>query len=288
MLWFPLALATAIFNATEAALVKLWLSDLRPLELTALPFLYLAPIMGVVLLVIDIPALGPGFWPLFLILLPLNAVGVLLHFRAIWLSPMSLTMPFLAFTPAFVILTGFLFLGEQLHPLGILGIAAIVVGGYVLGRSGRDHSLLGPLKALARERGSLYMFGASLVYAFCSVMGKKLILLSSPLFMGGFFFLVFGTGLTLALLALGLVRPRVLVQRPLHCSAIGLILAGHVICHHLSISMVAAAYMMSIKRLNAVFSVLYGWLLFKEEDIRYRLTGAALMTVGAAVIVLWG
>ncbi|MGE4293829.1 MAG: EamA family transporter [Desulfovibrio sp.] len=288
MLWFSLALLTAIFSATEAAWLKKRFSDLGFLEMAAFPFPYALPLLGLGCLLLPRPALGLEFWLWLALLLPLNGAGFLLQIRAIHLSPLSLTMPFLAFTPVFVILTGWLLLGEQLNLPGIAGVAAITAGGFVLGRERADDPILAPLRRLVRERGPLYMLGAALVFSLTSVIGKKLILLSSPLFFACLFFFCFGCLLLTGLTAMKRIRLRKLLSRPRDGVVAALLLCGHIACHQLALSMTKTAYMMAIKRLNGLFSVGLGWIWFKETGIRFRLTGAALMTAGAAIIALWG
>ena len=51
--------------------------------------------------------------------------------------------------------------------------------------------------------------------------------------------------------------------------------------------MVEVAYMISVKRTSLIFSVLYGWLVFKEEHIRERLLGCMVMVIGVALITLF-
>lgn len=288
MSWLLLSLMTAFLNATEAAFLKKYFSDLTSWEMTAFPFLYAAPMFAIGLAIVDIPTLGPNFWLWTLVLLPLNMAGLICHFRAIHISQLSLTMPFLAFTPAFVLVTGFLFLGEVPTLIGGIGVGLIVLGGYVLTRIKGDNSLLGPIRALARDQGAVCMLAASLIYGFCSVIGKMLILKSSPLFFAFFFFSIFSVIVVLGFTATGKIRLPVLFSRPGRgCIVAGLIVA-HIIFHHLAIAMVDAAYMMSIKRLNGIFSVFYGWIIFKESNIRRRLVGAVIMTLGAALIAFGG
>ncbi len=288
MLWFTLALLTAFFSATEAAYLKKHFSDLTSWEMTATPFLFLAPAFGATLFLLEVPELAPGFWPLFLGLLPINLCGLVLHFRAFHLSPLSLTMPFLALTPVIVLGTGYFFLGEVPAPLGAVGIITIVVGGYVLARDPKDGGYLGPFKSLARERGALCMLGAATIYGFAAVLGKSLILKSSPLFFGCLFFFAFSVLVIAVFWAIGKIKLKVLISRPRQGITVAALIYAHILCHHLAISMVDAAYMMSIKRMTGIFSVFYGWWIFKETNIHTRLAGAALMALGAMLIAFWG
>lgn len=58
----------------------------------------------------------------------------LLYQRALSIAPLSLTVPYLAFTPAFVVLVSPIFLvGEVPSPLGMLGVFVVSISGYMLG-----------------------------------------------------------------------------------------------------------------------------------------------------------
>jgi drug/metabolite transporter (DMT)-like permease len=61
-----------------------------------------------------------------------------------------------------------------------------------------------------------------------------------------------------------------------------------ILCHSFAISMVKAAYMISIKRFSVLFSVIYGRFVFQEKNIGMRLAGSLLMVSGAMIIVLAG
>ena len=64
----------------------------------------------------------------------------------------------------------------------------------------------------------------------------------------------------------------------------GIFMAGAQVTHFVSLGMAPAAYMISVKRLSMVFGVILGWLMFHEENIRYRLFGASVMVVGSFIL----
>ena len=101
---------------------------------------------------------------------------MLLYMKAIRDHPLSLTLPYLAFTPVFVILTGYLLLGERVDQAGTMGILLVVAGAWLLNQkhaSWRDWRTWGtPLTAILHEPGSRMMLGAALLYSFTSAMGK--------------------------------------------------------------------------------------------------------------------
>ncbi len=76
--------------------------------------------------------------------------------KAIKLSPLSITLPFLALSPIFMIFTSDFILGERLGKYGIGGIILTVIGAYLLNVRDTRKGILEPFKAIQRERGSLY------------------------------------------------------------------------------------------------------------------------------------
>lgn len=58
------------------------------------------------------------------------------------------------------------------------------------------------------------------------------------------------------------------------------------ILHFVGLSLLFAAYYISIKRLSILFDVIFGKLIHKEEHFYERLIGVALMVGGMAFIVV--
>ena len=153
MTWFLLSLTAALGLATADALTKRFFSDLAPYRMGVVRILSTAPWM--VLALLFLPAAVPDrtFWLAIAAALPLELAAFFLYMRALKLSPLSLSLPFLAFTPVFMILTGRLILDEALTAGGVLGILLIVLGAYVLNLSKMKSGLLGPIRAvIARAR----------------------------------------------------------------------------------------------------------------------------------------
>lgn len=64
----------------------------------------------------------------------LAVLARLLYQRALSIAPLSLTVPYLAFTPAFVVMVSpFFLVGEVPSPLGMLGVFVVSTSGYMLG-----------------------------------------------------------------------------------------------------------------------------------------------------------
>ncbi|QJB58007.1 DMT family transporter [Pseudodesulfovibrio sp. zrk46] len=288
MTWFALSLAAAFLMATNGAYMKKFFSDVSPWEMAIIPFFYSVPMCTAGIIFSGIPKLGPGFYPALSWVLPMMIVSVILHFRAIHMSPLSLTLPFLSFTPVFALITGDFFLGEKLSGAGISGMALVVIGGYVLNLDSTRFGFWGPIKAIYREPGSAIMLAVAAMYGFTSVGGKVMIIHSSALFTGFLIFVLLGILIPIILIGVGKASLGTILRKPLLGFGSGFIVFTEIICHNIAISMVAAAYMITIKRMAGIFSVIYGWILFHERGIRYRLIGTAIMTVGASIIAIYG
>ncbi len=287
MLWFPLALSTAFFTAAGDALTKLYLRPLGTYKMAVgrvlAPIFFLLPL----LLVQKWPHLDHTFWRTVAILLPLETTALLCYMEALRVSPLSLTVPFLAFTPAFMILTGAVILDERLSLQGILGIFLIVLGSYSLHLKSLRAGWLAPLAAIFRERGSVFMLIVAFLYAITSVLGKLAVKHSNPLFFASFYFIVHGIFASLVLSLLFRAHPwRVVRESPKGVFWVGLTQTAMVITHMWAISLAPAAYMIAVKRLSVLFGVLLGGIFFKEEDLLSRLFGASLMVAGVFLIAL--
>jgi multidrug transporter EmrE-like cation transporter len=79
-----------------------------------------------------------------------------------------------------------------------------------------------------------------------------------------------------------------LTKKPFIGLILGIIVSVAIFSHVLAISMTNVAYMISLKRTSLLFGVIYGALLFKEEKIAERLTGAAIMITGVFLIGWFG
>jgi len=218
----------------------------------------------------------------------LNGIAFLLHMLAIKLSPLSLTLPYLAFTPVFMIVTGFIFLDEIPNIYGIGGIFFICIGSYILNLSPGNRTLLGPIKFFFKETGSWVMLIVAFLYSFAAVIGKMGILHSSPMFFSVSFFSVFNILMILFLLSIRKIRLKTFSQEPLKGALVGCFLFVHILLHGFAVSMITAAYMISVKRLSVLFGIIYGWILFKEQNIMIRLSGALFMVAGAILIIIKG
>lgn len=287
MIWFFLSLAAALSIAARDVSIKSY-KGLQPREIAVLELFWALPALIIGCVFVEIPPLDQTFWWTFILSIPINIMAYVLYLNAIKISPISLSVPFLAFTPIFMILTGFWVLGETINLWGGFGTGLIVIGSYILHFKKNQLNFSAPFSAFIHEKGSWYMLIVAVLFAFAAVIGKKAILHSSPLFFSYSFFLVFNI-----LILMGLfVRGKNNWQKIIRNSPKGLWLGGllmiHISFHALAISISTAVYMVAVKRSSILFSVLLSWLILKERDIHYRGLGTLIMFVGMIFITLLG
>jgi drug/metabolite transporter (DMT)-like permease len=284
--WITLSLLTAFAVATQDAWVKRHFGHLSAYHMLAFPCFFSLPMFCIGLYFVEVPRLDATFYGAFAVSIPLNGVAFFLHMQAIRVSPLSLTVPYLSFTPVFMIVTGFVFLSEIPNRWGASGIFIVCLGSYILNLDIQNWSLLAPIKAVFKETGSWMMLMVALMYSFAAVIGKLAIIHSSPFFFAFTFFIVLNTCILVFMTALGLITLRFLLQAPITGFVAGLLLFCHALFHNWAIALTKAAYMISVKRLSVLFGVIYGGLFFKESHIWMRLGGSLLMLAGAVVIIL--
>jgi drug/metabolite transporter (DMT)-like permease len=287
MEWVFLSLISAFFLATSDALAKKAVQNNNEYLVAWFRLLYTLPFFIAVLFFIPVPELDRDFYRAFIIALPVEVITIILYIKALKLSPLSLTMPFLSLTPVFLIGVSYFVLGEKVTVMGGLGIFLIAAGGYLLNICEVKKGLLQPLLAILREKGSILMICVALLYSITSSMGKMAVEHSSALFFGSTYFIAlniifFPIGFFMGRGALG---PFIRQQKYKALFMPGACYALMVITHMSAIKLTKVAYMISVKRTSLLMGVLYGWFLFREENIRGRLIGASLMFAGFVLVV---
>ena len=286
-MWVVFALISAFTLATSDALTKKALKDSNEYLAAWFRFFFSLPLLLILWVFVPAPKLDAEFYRAFAIALPLEIVTIILYIKALRVSPLSLTLPFLALTPVFLIFISYLLVGEKVSFRGGAGIFLIAAGSYTLNISEIKKGILEPLRSIPREKGSVFMIVVALIYCFTASLGKIAIEHSSPLF----FVITYYIALTIcfAPIAFWMGRKelgvffrdkqfRKLVQP-------GVFFAVMAATHMLAMNLTKVAYMISVKRLSLIIGIIYGYVLFREENIKERFFGAVLMLIGFVMVV---
>ena len=285
--WLVLSLFSAFFLATADTITKRYLSSCRAGEMTLIRFASIGVLLMPLLFIEPWPKLPPSFWGLLAIAVPIEILAMWLYMKAIRASPLSLTLPYLAFTPVFNVLTGYVGLGETVSTLGFAGIL-LVGGAWLLNLEKNSthgvRNILAPFKAILREEGSRLMLITAALYSINSVVGKGLLGYASPLFLGPFYFLLIGSVTALVFVRKGDGSWQAIRKHPWAGLGVGIFMAAMVLSHFYAVTIIEVAYMIAVKRTSLLFGILYGAWLFNEKGLARHLAAGALMVAGLFLI----
>ena len=295
MNWLVFSLLSACSLGSADAVTKRYFAVYTGAELVVVRFVSTGLILFPLLLwqfptTWEFATSGFVTWRWVLILVPLELFAMWLYMISIRDSPLTLTLPYLAFTPVLTTLSGFFVLGERVSSQAFGGICFVAVGVYVLNSDTlilRDRGTwLTPMKAIATERGSRTMLIVAALYSVTSVVGKKAMACTPPMVFGSAYFVILGLA-SLGVFSIG--NPRivcVLWRRPVAHAVVGGLLAVMAITHFIAIEMVEVAYMITVKRTSMLFGIAYGAAFFGEKYVIRHMMGALLMLIGVALLVI--
>ena len=134
------------------------------------------------------PRIDREFYGAFAVAVPFEITALIFYIKALRISPLSLTLPFLSLTPVVLVGVSYVMLGERVSLKGGVGICCLAAGGYLLHFHTLGKGILEPLRAITKEKGSVFMIITALIYSLTSTLGKMAIIHSSPLFFGLVFY----------------------------------------------------------------------------------------------------
>ena len=228
----------------------------------------------------------PTFFSYLVLDVGLITIVMWLYFRALQISPLSMCIPFLAFTPVFLIPSTYIILGQQPQPVKLLGVLLIVVGSLAMHRTLFAVGWLAPVKAVIEYKGSRYMLMVAFIFSLTNPLDAKLVAMSD-VYTEAF---AYGIGLCLSFYLLTRVQ-----HGNFAAAARGngkyIVLAGVFDAVSLLFQLASYAYIpvvitVSIKRAGIVLAVFAGWLFFRERGITDKVIAASVMFCGVLILYL--
>ncbi|WP_373535939.1 EamA family transporter [Microcoleus sp.] len=290
MTWLIFGILTAFFEAIKDVFSKQNLKKndeyVVAWSLASFSAVFLTPLLFFIKIPQLNPQLNPQFWIALSIGGSINAVTAILYIKAIKLSDLSLTVPLVALTPLFMLLTSPLIVGEYPNFFDYIGIFLIVTGSYLLNIKEKSQGYLAPFKALLHQPGPKLMLIVAFLWSITSNFDKIGVQNSSPIF---WLFSLFTTMSLLLLPVLLNKTPnpsrKIMQQLPM-LATMGFVNALGVIFQMQALTMTLVVQVIAVKRTSVLMGVLFGHFIFKEKDIQQRLLGSAIMIVGVFFITL--
>jgi|TARA_B100000315_G_scaffold43957_1_gene38922 uncharacterized membrane protein len=288
MQWYHYALLTAFTLGIADTLVKKAAEKNDEYTLTLVRLAYTLPFIIPALFFIKIPPLDTTFFSAAAIAIPIDITALTLYQRAIKISPLSLTLPFLAFTPVFVVVTSFVLLEEIPNVNSLVGIVLVFLGVYLLNIHDIYGGFLEPLKSLKKEKGARIMLIVAFLFSININVGKIMAIHSSPAFLATFYMAALAVSYVIFLIATGKTYAiKNLKNSPFLFSMIGLFVLIHSFTHFIAVTMTNVASMVSVKRTSVLFSIIFAAMFLKEFHCAERFIGTAVMITGVWLIIVF-
>ena len=228
--------------------------------------------------------------PTFLIYVTIDGIGIgfaaWLYYRALQVSSLSVCAPFLAFTPIFLIPTGYIMLGELPPAIKLLGVVLVVVGSLVMHRESFKIGIFEPFKALWRDKGSRYVLIVAFIFSLTNPLDKILVTMSDP-FTQSF---AYSIAIFVFFAAMAIFQKADLMK-PLRKAPQWLLLSGILDATALTLQLSSHVYIdvvitISVKRAGILLAVFLGWLVFREKNITDKVIASCVMLCGVLIIYL--
>lgn len=286
MHWFYFALLAAITESLKDLCSKHGLRAVSPqlaaLAASAIPIPLL---LGMLLLTDSIPSLGPQYLPALLLGGTLNVLALFQFMRALQASDMSLAIPFISFTPIFLLITSPLLIDDVPDAHDVAGILCIVAGAYLLQIQSALQGWLAPFRAMISQHGPRRMLSVALIYSITSNFDKIGVQHSSPLFWS----LSITSVMTVGFLLMLRFLPHPTIPTPSTNTlgiliAIGLLQTVGLFFHNTALSLGPVPSVIAVKRSSILFATLWGIMFLREERGKERLAGAILMVIGIGIL----
>ncbi|RLN58334.1 hypothetical protein BBJ29_004598 [Phytophthora kernoviae] len=223
----------------------------------------------------------------------INIITSYLYNRAIQISTLSATVPFLSFTPAFLVVVAFLLLGEVPTVSGVIGISIAVLGGFWLQGANDGHASKDLLVDTSNaSKGSMYMIVVAFLWSISNAFDKIGVVNSSPLVYGATIqVIVAGGSYILQKMRVGGEEIYAPIGQEVKIPWKFVILAGvtSVVAYYINLvatQFLEVSYVIAIKRSGCIWSVLMGRFLFRERNLRKKIPSILLMVLGVVCIVV--
>lgn len=216
-----------------------------------------------------------------------NLFATKLNMEALKREELSYTAPLNAMVPLFTLLIAGVFLNEAPPRFGVIGVLAIVAGAYIVSIKPDRINWYDPLLRLATSAGAQLSIAVTLFYAINTVLIK--VMTNDGFGSLTIFYLTTLIG-WLFLIYVPIFKRKELkaIERSDKLAVLGggisSFASGYF--HILATANTFTSYATSVRRLDSLISILLGWRYLKESNIRIKLIGAGVMTIGTILLAV--
>lgn len=290
MNWFPIAVISALLSAAAAISQKKVLFKLEVLD-----FALIVSILNVIMtipffLAADYSVVTAMSLTALSIKSALGALSFLCIMYALKNMEISGALPLMAITPGLVAIFAYLFLGDTLLPLQIIGLFLLLIGTYLLEvKSGKD--VFEPFRIMAKSKFHHYIFTALALFTITSLLDKLLLgqyKMPPITFMAlqqAFYLLFIGAIYVFVKAPVQQAKPFTYSREIwLWLVAIAVFTLGYRYSQILAIKIAPVAAVLAVKRISVFIAAVAGGRMFKESGLLKKSIATAIMVIGAILI----
>jgi uncharacterized membrane protein len=288
-MWFLYALTFAFVSSLSVIIAKKVMKNMGEIDFLLYSSLFILPFLFLISsLFFERPQLNQKFWIATVVGTVISLTAAILAYRAIKNSEISLISPISAFNPIFTTLVSAVTLNEIIKPKTGLGILVIVLGAYLLQISKTSQGLFFPIRALVSHKGVQLSFAAYLLWSITPTFEKTAILNTFP--QNPPFAAMMGQIIAIVIYSLFVIKKKGNPLKAIKTNWKLLIISG--LLGGIGITAAFKAYTLNslgpvtaVFKLSMIITVFFGWLFFKEKDIKERLLGSFTMLAGVILLV---
>lgn len=304
IIWFLPFLSGAMDAGWRIAIKA---TKIKDLTLIAGGYFFALPFYLVMLYFEGLPEVKPLFWLAVGMHVPLLAAANVLIVKAHRRAPLIKVVAYTSFLPVLLLLTSPLMGGGRPTWPGGLGVIILTFGLYLINVQSDQKDFLAPFRLLCREKAAWMMLGVAVLFSITSNLDYKAMKNANS----SFYLLVdhFLVGVLMAVVSFRFYLKNKNQEEksqysPRGCYKIlalyGMFIAGSVIPHILAFRWIPIVpYVIAAKRAGSIlFSVLLGLFMGfivmhkdfggERKNLKYRIPGVLITTIGMVVIILWG
>jgi drug/metabolite transporter (DMT)-like permease len=285
--WVLLAFLAAFLIAFTNIVTKHLNTNLNEYSVGWARNLFSLPVFWITLWLSGIPTVNPKFWPVLVLIAPVEVLVAILYFRAIKSAPISVAIPMTSFNSLFIAIGAFALLGEKLIPIHLVAFLLLITGVYLLNiRFETGYGLLYPFKQLRKEHGAIVMLTAGLLFGITVPIGKLLTSYSSSQFYTAIYFTLFVILFTPIFLKKGTNGLVGIKNNFKQVALMGLLNGLYLFILWRAYSLGPGGLVSAIASTNILISVIIAGTFLREKEFPKRLIAATIMTIGVILIAI--
>ncbi|MCA9487364.1 MAG: EamA family transporter [Nanoarchaeota archaeon] len=286
--WYVLSLISAVFSAGAAISQKKIL-----FKESALGFSLLVALFNLILAIpffffVEYTTLTTSGILVLFLKSTLGAIAFLFVMLGIKNLEISEALPLLVLAPGLVAIFAFIFLGENINKIEILGLILLIIGTYLLSLKEKQ-KIKTPFKKAFSKKGHYYIIFALIIFTITSILDKAVLnKFKIPLnaFMGlqHLFFAIVFIGL-LFVTGKKIEFKSALKNSWAWIALVALFTITYRYTHLLAIKSTSVALALSIKRISVFLAVAVGGALFKDKNLIRKIIATVIIIAGALLII---